>query len=915
MRRTAVLLTASVALLALLAGAGARAASTDDFGTLLTQGEWTVGTVDGQRDTYCATVNALKAADRADDVVLAVARDTTGYGSLAFDFTQKFFKAGETYDATVTPAGQKPQTLKAKATTEKSLIIQIGNDDEFFKGMGGGTLDLKLPQVKARFALGAFDKAYGDLQGCVTELAAKTTAPAATAVASADMAGKAAKPVDAIAAGIAAGKDVKVPAASVAVAANPLDVVEAELEKATQAEKAAKAEQEKVAAALEAQKKEVAALESQKQKVERKLLMSSSSAVAALPLAPSPAAAQPVPKAVELEKQQIAAIKEKPVTPSPADIPAAPEANRVKTSDKTAAALALATVPPAAAAPPVVAAIAEKPSQAETEKPVAITPPAAAPQPAAPVAPVVAAADPVVLQKYEKLSGDLEKQQKAMATLEAQLQQIQKDREAEAARAKAAQEELEKTRKQLAELKSRDVERMAETRIENDKAVLAAIRADSQTARNAPAAEQLSAASNTGMAMPEASADDLSASDVIVPPPAVVPVRAKTESKPAQAVTGAEVATGLRDQNKAEAFLDRILAAHRIRSKPSDRPALPPALKAPVEKSAATTSRKLPLSASRRVRTPDSEVAQDIPVSAAAAVAATAVTAQSPQGAGGVPVLPVVAAAAAPAAAKAEDDGSFFGGLKKVFGAGQKTPKNPDFPDAGDIPVFAGGGITLEKLLGYSGTSRVNFKPSTGTPGMVARQWSSDNFDGLYEQSRRAASMQAQVDLYIDRYRADCPRDLSVSIKDPRPAGVGMLVLADIVCTMRGNSYATSFVFAEDEFFHAIMHTGYPQDQARLKQVAANIALTLSRASRFLAPQPALQKPMLTLQPGEGIKKPAATVTPTVADTEEDAPLVITSTGASVGDAPAAPKLIPQKIMRDVPDAVSTDEFGTVVIE
>lgn len=970
---------AAVSYLAFIAVLSPVMAETTRFGTLTAQGTWSVGTVKGKRDNYCATVNTFK-ADKGD-IVLAIARDSSGYGSLAFDFSDALFKANNDYEASLTPGAAPTKRLKGHATTDRSLIVQVGADDAFFTSMStGGKVSLSLPAASAVFALGSFDAVYKDLVNCATQIKGQGNAVAASDV---DHAGQAAlSPIDKAAAEIAlksAGQSLVVrkdETLASAAAANPLDEMEAQIdrdaatqnEKFKQAEKQAEARKVEISEQLESQKKEVIALETKKNIMERKLLMSSSSGdikvretvstidktavekeaakveafksretakksekiaedktklkdapvvssatVAALTAPPAMRAPEPVEpvkadkalpaivtektevdaavvaaeKAAQIEKER-SEIKKKLDEELAAEskaVPKTPEqgqklaqiesqldqsekdrnALEVKLKDaqeqsrKTEAALKqqqdqagkkneaaqndarnqqrfeadmqelkrknsdivasmkadldktiqqyetlkkelaeqkkasesenVATAQQATVIDQLKKELEAKDAQAaKLQKELELAKSESVKKEKPVAAEPATKADPELEQKYSKLNGELEEKQKAIAALEMQMKELEHTRMAEAERAAKAQADLEETRKQMAEMKKAMVEKSANERLAADTAAL-----------------------QTALAMTKSDIDKKEAAvPAATPMPTPTNATATVESTPAAVIEAQQNTIAADTDNKAKQFLDRLVSAHQAQKSGKPVPAMPDVQPAPAD------IVEQPASLPPVAKIPDVKEEKADPQAVAIAAAQEAHVEKK----------------------------SFF---DRVFSADtNKEPKKFEISRAPDLPVFAGGGITLEKLLGYSGTSRVNFISVPSAPGEVTRQWTSDSIDGLYEQLPSTGNIDVQAKIYLDRYRQDCRNDnLDINMAPMRDLQVGKVIQGTLICNASGNKYATSFVFLEDkQAFHALLHTSYPDHVADLNRITGNLSSTLERADTFLAPQPAMKRPL-----------------------------------------------------------------------
>lgn len=167
--RLSILATASaVGFLAMASSSMALMPPTMNFGLLQPQDQWKVGTVNTDGLSYCAMVNKFEKR-----VVLAFARSAQGYGSLAIDFRESFFEPGAQYDVSLTLGAGKAQKFSGRASSDRSVVVQIGQDHQFFEKLSGdGNLELSMPTIEASFALRKFANSYKNLDDCAAKIAA-----------------------------------------------------------------------------------------------------------------------------------------------------------------------------------------------------------------------------------------------------------------------------------------------------------------------------------------------------------------------------------------------------------------------------------------------------------------------------------------------------------------------------------------------------------------------------------------------------------------------------------------------------------------------------------------------------------------------------------------------------------------------
>ncbi len=146
--------------------------------------------------------------------------------------------------------------------------------------------------------------------------------------------------------------------------------------------------------------------------------------------------------------------------------------------------------------------------------------------------------------------------------------------------------------------------------------------------------------------------------------------------------------------------------------------------------------------------------------------------------------------------------------------------------------------VSLEGLLSASG---IDAQVKAGQSANI-RQWTSGGINGMYEQLP-PGDFTSQAHQYIERYRQDCPHGLSVNMGQPQTTAAGTFAEANVSCSMASNAYSTSFVFVQDsKKFGAILHTGYPADSSKVRNLGDNIAYALGSSGGLLAPSAAVRK-------------------------------------------------------------------------
>jgi hypothetical protein len=166
MRHPRLSVLATVSFVALIsAGVSAQSPKVTHLGVLKPQDSWRVGTVNAQGAAYCAMVNKFD-----KDTVLAVARDPDGYGSLALNFADALFTPNMEYETKLSVGG-KNWTYNARASNDRALIVQSGQDEAFFKALNGnGAMAINMAVADATFAMENFSATSADLVECAASL-------------------------------------------------------------------------------------------------------------------------------------------------------------------------------------------------------------------------------------------------------------------------------------------------------------------------------------------------------------------------------------------------------------------------------------------------------------------------------------------------------------------------------------------------------------------------------------------------------------------------------------------------------------------------------------------------------------------------------------------------------------------------
>ncbi|MEZ0225477.1 MAG: hypothetical protein ACAH83_13050 [Alphaproteobacteria bacterium] len=308
-----------------------------------------------------------------------------------------------------------------------------------------------------------------------------------------------------------------------------------------------------------------------------------------------------------------------------------------------------------------------------------------------------------------------------------------------------------------------------------------------------------------------------------------------SRAAPAPAAAEANVAPDPSfDENRAAAFLDRIMSYHRPAGSPEPS-APPPAVVASSSvfgQDVTAEEADAPVPALLPRRKPQRPVVAGAPALAPA---------YQPAPYQPVPTLrdtrmttmPEDVPAAAPASVASAP--MWDSPAAPAPAAVRVSASAPRVAAAPVVPLSGGSPVTLEGLLSTSGVDAA-FKPATGND---MRQWKSGAVNGMYEQLP-AGNFRTQAQNYIERYRQDCPSGLQVNMGQPQTTEAGTFAKANVTCNLETNRYSTSFVFVQDaRKFGAILHTGYPEDAAKISNIGDNIAYALGSSGGLLSPSSA----------------------------------------------------------------------------
>jgi DNA repair exonuclease SbcCD ATPase subunit len=288
------------------------------------------------------------------------------------------------------------------------------------------------------------------------------------------------------------------------------------------------------------------------------------------------------------------------------------------------------------------------------------------------------------------------------------------------------------------------------------------------------------------------------------------PVIAKTVVAAPVAVPAVQKDPGF-DENRAAAFLDRIMSHHRPNGAKASVRASSDA--SPVFATPKPVTRKLVMTT---VKTAPSDLSQI-------------------ETAAGTPSMPTLRSAPV-MQTDVQDDNSEFPAPVTA------TPLNSAPARVAPVRARTSSLSSVESILSDAGISDAQFTGSEGN----TRQWTTNGLSGMYEHTAaQGRSFGENAQGYIERYRGDCSQ-LSVSMGPVQKSASGSFARADISCPVPGNTYTTAMVFWQDAgSFNAVLHSGYPDDGAQVKGLADNVASVIgggSAAAPALSPRAAIRK-------------------------------------------------------------------------
>ena len=174
MRRSVFHALATVSLTALVTVATSSQAITPaSLGSLKQLDKWKVGIVDPEGQSFCAMVNKFD-----KNFGLAFALSPEGYGSVAVDVTDAKFTPGDVYQVALKTNGSKAGTYPGRATSERSVVVQVGQNKAFYDALkGNAALGVGLPALNVEFSLNKFAQSYRQLIDCSQSLVGNISAP------------------------------------------------------------------------------------------------------------------------------------------------------------------------------------------------------------------------------------------------------------------------------------------------------------------------------------------------------------------------------------------------------------------------------------------------------------------------------------------------------------------------------------------------------------------------------------------------------------------------------------------------------------------------------------------------------------------------------------------------------------------
>lgn len=301
-----------------------------------------------------------------------------------------------------------------------------------------------------------------------------------------------------------------------------------------------------------------------------------------------------------------------------------------------------------------------------------------------------------------------------------------------------------------------------------------------------------------------------------VEPVMTASVIAKTTASPVAVVPAVQQDPAF-DENRAAAFLDRIMSHHRPNGAKAAVRASSGA--SPVFAAPKPATRKLVMTT---VKTAPSDLSQI-------------------ETAAGTPSMPTLRSAPVMQPVVQEDVSEFPAPVTAIPLNDTPARVAPVHEHVAPVRARSASLSSVENILSDAGINDAQFTGSDGN----TRQWTTNGLSGMYEHTAtQGRSFGENAQGYIERYRGDCSQ-LSVSMGPVQKSASGSFARADISCPVAGNTYTTAMVFWQDAgSFNAVLHSGYPDDGAQVKGLADNVASVVGGGSTApaLSPRAAIRK-------------------------------------------------------------------------
>ncbi|MDF3024680.1 MAG: hypothetical protein K0R10_2041, partial [Alphaproteobacteria bacterium] len=293
------------------------------------------------------------------------------------------------------------------------------------------------------------------------------------------------------------------------------------------------------------------------------------------------------------------------------------------------------------------------------------------------------------------------------------------------------------------------------------------------------------------------------------------------------------------DENRAAAFLDRIMSHHRPGG---------------VKSSARTSSDATPVFTARQ------QQARKIVMTTVKSTPADLSRIETAAGAPSMPTLRSAPAVQQSFTQPAVQQPVMQEDVSEFPAPVISTPLNdnparlaPVRERGAPVRARSSGSSSVETILSDAGIHDAQFTGGDGN----TRQWTTNGLSGMYEHTAaQGRSFGENAQGYIARYRGDCSQ-LSVNMGPVQQSASGSFARADISCPVPGNTYTTAMVFWQDAgSFNAVLHSGFPDDGAQVKGIADNVASVVGGGSSASV-APALS-PRAAIRRADAIVAPAA---------------------------------------------------------